>query len=375
MIKPHVNESVVNGNDPLRVFSGREFLDPAQIHAAFFHPFWGIPDAERSHLDGRRFEPWASEGTRVIQLVCEEDAEVFVAPGEWREGTDNRGARELAVRARRRNRPLVIFFNSDSAAPVELDGAIVFRTSFKRSDQRPNEFAMPAWSIDFIAEYAGAEYRYRQKGRVPVVGYAGYVDWFIRDGRLAEGGRELIRTAARRLRHPLWPPHPGSSLRGRAVRRMAADSRLRSKFILRDGCRTGSASAHERLEYAHNIFDSDYALVCRGGGNFSYRLYEVLSCGRIPLLIDTDCVLPFEDEIDWKKLLIWVEESQVDSIADIVLQAHSSMTADEFRLRQVEARNVWERWLRPTGFFANVSAKLRAGTFHQRVALGLQGSL
>ena len=40
--------------------------------------------------------------------------------------------------------------------------------------------------------------------------------------------------------------------------------------------------------------DNLYGLCVRGFGNFSFRLGETLMMGRIPILIDTECILPFD---------------------------------------------------------------------------------
>jgi len=71
-----------------------------------------------------------------------------------------------------------------------------------------------------------------------------------------------------------------------------------------------------RLEFLQNMIGSDYVFCCRGAGNFSYRLYEALCCGRIPVFIDTDCVLPYDFMIDWKKYFVWVDQSELPLIAE-----------------------------------------------------------
>lgn len=60
---------------------------------------------------------------------------------------------------------------------------------------------------------------------------------------------------------------------------------------------------------------SDYVL-CARGGDFSYRLYETLSYGRIPVFVDTDCVLPYDSEIKWKDYCVWVDEKEVNRIGE-----------------------------------------------------------
>ncbi len=80
---------------------------------------------------------------------------------------------------------------------------------------------------------------------------------------------------------------------------------IQSDFIFREKYRAGIDKNQSRkkteLEYFLNINSNLFTLCIRGAGNFSVRFYEVLSNGRIPFFIDTDCKLPFEDLIDWKK--------------------------------------------------------------------------
>ena len=108
-----------------------------------------------------------------------------------------------------------------------------------------------------------------------------------------------------------------------------------------------------RREYVQNMVDSDYVLCARGGGNFSYRLYETLSCGRIPVFVDTDCVLPLESAIDWKGTCVWVDESDLNEIGSRVAAFHAALTPAEFADRQRACRRLWETHLSPQGFFAH----------------------
>ena len=55
-----------------------------------------------------------------------------------------------------------------------------------------------------------------------------------------------------------------------------------------------------RGQYIDNILKSDLSLAVRGDANISCRFYEILSLGRVPLFVDTDCVLPMENVVDYK---------------------------------------------------------------------------
>ena len=101
------------------------------------------------------------------------------------------------------------------------------------------------------------------------------------------------------------------------------------------------------------MFASDYVLCARGHGNYSIRFYETLSSGRIPVFINTDCVLPFEEWIDWKRYCVWVEEHEVARVAEKVAEFHDGLSDGEFRDRQRACRQLWSEWLSPLGFFTN----------------------
>jgi hypothetical protein len=108
-----------------------------------------------------------------------------------------------------------------------------------------------------------------------------------------------------------------------------------------------------QLEFLENMLNSDYVLCSRGFGNFSYRFYESLASGRIPVLIDTDCVLPFDSIIDWDSYCIRVPEGDVDQIASRIAEFHAGISPADFGDRQLSCRKLWEEWLSPEGFFAN----------------------
>ena len=82
-------------------------------------------------------------------------------------------------------------------------------------------------------------------------------------------------------------------------------------------------------------------------GNFSHRLYETFICGRIPIFVNTDCVLPFDGlthspGIDWKRYMVWCEESEVHAIGDIVADFHARLTPEAFLELQRDGRRLWE---------------------------------
>jgi hypothetical protein len=77
-------------------------------------------------------------------------------------------------------------------------------------------------------------------------------------------------------------------------------------------------------------------IVCpRGTENYSFRIYEALNSGRIPVIIDTDIVLP--EQIDWRRLAIVVPYDSLKRIYDIILNDYELRSTEEFLERQQKA--------------------------------------
>jgi hypothetical protein len=179
------------------------------------------------------------------------------------------------------------------------------------------------------------------------------------------GARARLRA---RLARSRWAGRAGIGrpdregyIRAEALDALDAHAEVDTNVVLRSTFWAGAAYVHDqdarrqaRLEYVRNMVESDYVLCVRGAGNFSYRLYETLSCGRIPVFIDTDCVLPFDFVVDWRDYCVWVDESEIDSIAEVVSAFHERLGEAEFTERQRRCRRFWEEYLSPFGFFANL---------------------
>ena len=338
----------------LKIYSDRKYLPENERHVFLLYPFWGECPDPAEGVDAGRFDDYMSSGREYISLVPSlEGADVAVLPFDWKTrkqwGSKYSIYLELAValenEALRLGKKLLVFFNNDSDEPVPLQNTIIFRTSFYRSTRRINEFAVPGWSIDFLHKYMAGIQKIRVKNAIPVVCYSGYVDYDLDD---------IISVFVYKLKLLVgWEPNIERTLRGLAVRTLKQDSRVKMNFIRRKGF-SGGCDDDTRREYLANMVESDYALVIRGAGNFSYRLYEVMSCGRIPVFIDTDCVLPFDQILDWKKYCVWVDSSDMDKLGDKIIEFHEKISAVEFAEMQLSIRRVYEEWLFPTGYFKNI---------------------
>ena len=107
-------------------------------------------------------------------------------------------------------------------------------------------------------------------------------------------------------------------------------------------------------DHYNNIQNNMFTLCSRGAGNHSMRLYEVLSMGRIPIQVDTDCVYPFEGKIDWSDHCVMVPEKDINNIGDHVMDFYNSKSSGDLLNMQKNNRKIWEEYLSPLGFMKNV---------------------
>ena len=88
----------------------------------------------------------------------------------------------------------------------------------------------------------------------------------------------------------------------------------------------------EKSRYVDHLERMTYIVCPRGSENFSIRVYEALKYGRIPVIIDTDMVLP--KEIDWNRVSVRVPYDSLDKIYEIILHDYKSRSTQEFIERQ-----------------------------------------
>lgn len=255
--------------------------------------------------------------------------------------------------ARSLGKKLIIFWHGDSDKQVPYHDAVVFRTNQYRHFQKENEILMPAYAVDMLE--GDLPIRQKSNGK-PVIGFCGWAGYKNAKNHLGT----LLKNSFIELRQFLGARHMGPRIKG-ITYRMKAISRLQESEAIETNCiiRT-SYSGHRqtiktdantaRQEYVQNMRDCDYALIIKGDGNYSYRFYEALSLGRIPVLLDTDCILPLEDEIPYDEFVVRVPYWDVFHIDHYVAEHFGQTSPQDFIAMQKKARDAYEQYLRPERF-------------------------
>lgn len=341
------------------------------------------------------FELYWEMYNSIFQLSSLCEADIAVLPYDWfwvrssrwlPYGTnylDNQISREIKKlsiqyyqKVREKNKPVVIFFSGDrSHEKLPFKEAIVFREGIYQSKRKSADFVLPAFSEDLVKNYLSGEIIVRTKNPRPTVGFCGLAkgnDWsnFLKLG--VYHSLMLVNTGNLDV-----SPYKGEILRTQIINNLVNQSALETNFLIRTrsvflGNKSSQMKQKSRLEYIDNMVQSDYILCCRGSGNYSFRLYETLCMGRIPIFVNTDCGLPYDFILDWKKYVVWIEENEIESLPSKLLEFHNSLSEKDFVDLQYECRNLWLKWLSPEGFFSNFYRHFE-GSLSKSNAFGANG--
>lgn len=303
----------------ISIYSDKNFLVPNNFACHMLLPFWeyqkkaGEPDADR-------FDKYIKDGPTIFRMTSLDDADIVIYPSSpTYDPVSFKKFQEIT-----NPKHMIVFFNDDSDITLSYrNNTTVLRTSFYKSSQRPTEFALPGWSTDYGA------FQERIWNTTPTISFCG------------NGGR----------------PERYNSLA-----KLKSDSRVKTNFILRDmfwggfiaSGRNPAVGKKVRQEFLQNVNEGDYVFCARGGGNFSYRLYEAMMCGRLPLFVNTDSVIPYDFIINWRDHFPIIEEKEIPFIVDKLLEFHNAMTPEKFIEKQKIIRKMWENWISPVGFFSNL---------------------
>lgn len=225
---------------------------------------------------------------------------------------------ELINLSNQYNKKIILFYNDDNDRVFNFENSIIFRTSLYKSKKPKNYFSLPALCNDLKKE---CQYNFRIKNSIPTVGFCGA------------------------LTH---------ALRKEVITNLENKKRLITNFNIRNSFWGGNVwGENVRKEYIENTLNSDFVLCVRGAGNFSYRFYETLCLGRIPLVIDTDIDLPFENYISYDNKILKVSIKDLDKIEDLVFEFWN--TIDDYEQLQKNNVDFWINHLSPIGFIKTLN--------------------
>lgn len=291
------------------------------------------------------------------------DADAFLLPSNVSFYSAQR-LQEIGAKVSRFPFPSIGFdISNESLKPAWLD--YIIRFSWYRSFQEEGNIISPAYlgsdGFDLMAEFGIRDWQPTEKEPMPSVSFCGreggtlgLAIWKVLPRSLTRRmATNVFCSTTRGIRMTCCYP-----LRVDTMQILEKDPRIKTDFIGRG--KLGLQPIVQgvmRQEFIDNLRRNAYALCVRGADNYSWRFYEALSLGKIPILIDTRCILPLENEIAWDELILRVPVTCLPELVDRLIAWHSQFSAAQFLKLQRHLRLLFER-LVPAKFYPEIFHKI-----------------
>lgn len=278
-------------------------------------------DTTQGKIEYNRFN---DKKTELLKLTNIEEAEYVVAPYKWSSNTSSAQTNTI-LEAKRHNKKVIAFFNDDYDGTIGIpkENFYLFRTSTYASKIKSNEIVMPAFCEEF--EYVKPTEKVIRNN---VIGFCGN----IKDPH----------------RYPVFSE-------------LEKNYNLCRNFLYRNGFWAPEVSDKTvaRKEFINNVRNGLFGICIRGNGNFSYRLYETLALGRIPIIINSDLKLPLQKVINWEKQAIICEPNE---LATLHLRIDQYVKNLNVLSVCYENKFLYDEYFSPYGLIKNLEFYLKEAT-------------
>lgn len=352
---------------PVKLYVGPDYKEPQLFtHVELLFPFWGIAAKESMpyvRAAATQYQ-YSKEDFALVDDI--KDCDYVLMPYHLDRFRAVNPAKVDAIlkEAADAGKPILIDGAGDIEHPIDIPNSIVFRVSQMRYSAKPNEITVPFPAEDLIQSFRGGAFEPRKKTDTPAVGFTGWADVSGMKG-VKIFLKELPITLGALFDPKRGAEHKGLLFRARALAALEKTPGVKKNFTARKtysghvATITGTVKSN-REEFVDNLAESDYALAVRGDANSSVRFYEALSMGRIPLFLDTACVLPLENLLNYRDFCVFVDWRDTDRIGEKLLEFHRGVTPERFEEMQRKAREAYENYLRIDAFSHHLAEQLRA---------------
>lgn len=262
--------------------------------------------------------------------------------------------------AEKMGKPLFIFSCGDFTDTIVFDPRVwVFRYSLYRSSMQPRDISIPTSTEEPPAELIST----KSKNKSPLVAFCGQGDYQTFKQQIKYHVKvwrwiliSFVKPMARaRIIGVYW--------RKQMMHTCEHSPLVKTNFIVRRSFSANAKSieldpAQARREYLETTAHADFVLAPKGDGNYSNRFLKTLAFGRIPVLVDTDVVLPLEESIDYDSVIVRVPMEKVSETPEYIRAFYDALSEEEWRRRQEMARDIFQNYLKQDSFFRYFFTKI-----------------
>jgi hypothetical protein len=335
-------------------------------HIPLLFPFWGNAfDKQRLPFHHALFETFQFDTS--LYAITDNPAEAQVALLPYSYSTCVRRLpgffEKVSVQSHSLNLPLVIDAVGDTEYNIKDTTAIILQYGGYRFEHDSRIIHIPTYADDLLTRYLDGELQLRKKHSIPTIGFAGWgtltymqkLRSYVKESRDRLHGYVDSRYNAKRK---------GVFFRIEAIRVLEESSKVKTLFVKRTAYSGNVATAEKnqmqlQKEFVDNLMSSDYGLDIRGDANASTRLFEMLSLGCIPLIIDTERPFPCSDVVDYSKFSVIVDFRDIQRLPEIISTFHQNISEEEFMDMQREARSAYENHFRIDALTHHIVSSIR----------------
>lgn len=352
--------------EPVKLYAPEKYREPKLFtHIELLFPFWGIAAKESApYVRAAALQyQYSKKDFQLVDDIVDADFVVVPYPYERFKAANPERLASIIADAEKAKKPLLIDGSGDIELPIHIPHSVILRLGQYAYARQPNEITISPNVEDLLESYVDSTLQLREKSERPSVGFIGWAS-LSRKERVKLWMKELPITCAALIRPERYAEHKGLLFRIKTLRALESCPRIKTQFTARAtysgnvGTLQGAVSDNRR-EYVENFLNSDYALCMKGDGNYSRRFYGALSLGRIPLFLDTACVLPLEDVLNYRDFCVFVDWRDADRIGEVLADFHAKLSPEQFKEMQKKAREAYEKYLRYDAFSAQLARKLR----------------
>ena len=333
------------------------YINPAWrregLHSPLLYPFWGNTNTEESLFAKEMFDTYSFDTSlyTITDDIAKDDMVLPPYRHVWFLRHNKALLDECVRTARAVGLPLLIDGVGDVEFPLDIENAYVLRIGGYRFIPEKGRIQIPPASDDLLERCCGGTLQIRKKGvGKPVVGFAGWAKLtpmqtlrtVIKELRVRVLGIFDSRYRAV-IKGVLWRAKSIGILKRSPL--VALNLKVRNSF-------SGTAKTAEkdmralRQDFVDTVLNSDYALDVRGDANDSTRLFEILSLGRIPVIVDTERNFPNSDILNYSEFCLIVGFRDIQKLPEKIAEFHKNISPEKYEAMQRKAREAFVKYFR-----------------------------
>ncbi|WP_264566728.1 glycosyltransferase family 47 protein [Flavobacterium sp. N3904] len=261
--------------------------------------------------------------------------------------------KQFITNGKLQNKVIWAYSGGDFGKTIQ-DDIYLFRLGGFNSKMNDKTNILPSFIHDPYEKFIQKEFVVLEKESIPSIGFVGNAN-----GSLKSLFKEFVvylYVIGLNIKNNFYSDYqsfyPSGYKRYRLLKKIGADSRVKSDFVFRKKHSRASLDTFQiktaTIEFYQNMYQNPYVFCLRGLGNFSVRFYETLAMGRIPVVVDTDIRLPFHNSINWEKHCVFVEE---ENFVNQLLDFHLKIPKQDFILMQENNRKLFLNVLSRESYF------------------------